>query len=437
MSFTTRGTTRTQLRAPGGVTSSTATVTIANLSQDITAALRFNSSAAPDFSSIDRIVAHVRATASDSSTHALAMSAWRTVRDYRYHWYPATPYDNLHSPVKLLGVYGCGLCDDSAAVLASLWRQLGLDVRMQAFAWHIVSEYGKNGKWHLLDADLGNYAPSPQTGEPLSLAAVLKNPDLLAPVPHPDTAEPRKRLQEIKSLYRQTSAPKTVALRDLPRHRIVYQLAPGEQVTRFALSDLGYASYKEDYPPPPVLSNAVFEWEPTTTSAYFRSLLHRPPAPPVAVRNALRQSAQRRGTARTTATAQPRPRPPFVMPTTLPFVLTGGRVVIDYREKTPGEEPLDVRFSGDGIQWAFGTERSFTRRDDGVCTLAVDVPESFNGIFRVFLGIGTPGQRSRRCRDTAGPPQLHHAVQPAHLSGAAARQPADHRDRGGRKAVSP
>jgi hypothetical protein len=418
VSFTVPGTTRTLLRTPDGYTSRTASVTIANLSDKVAVPLRFNSSAAPDFSSIDRIVAHVRATAASDTTHALAMSAWRTVRDYRYHWDPASQYDDLHDPVKLLGVYGCGLCDDSCTVLANIWKRLGLQVRLWNFPWHIVTEYGSQGSWHMLDADLGYYAPSPETGDPLPLAALVKTPDLLTPVPHPDTAVPLLKLGDIKGLLRKFPTAKMSIPRDIKGHRIIYQLAPQERVTRHAVSSLGYYCDR-DFPPPPLIANAVFEWEPTTTTEFFRSLLRgvrpqvivppqeaataavaaRTPRPGRFLSTTTTAVLQARRTleanstwpSRTTATAVVRSRPGVQIPTLLPFVLTGGEVEIEYRETTPRPEPLEVRFSGEGTSWALGMLRSFARSDDGHCKLRADVPPGVRGVFRVFLGINRPG----------------------------------------------
>jgi hypothetical protein len=54
-----------------------------------------------------------------------ALLIWDFVRKNRHHDDPISAGDELHDPVKMLIVYGAGLCDDSARVGCSLLHHAG------------------------------------------------------------------------------------------------------------------------------------------------------------------------------------------------------------------------------------------------------------------------------------------------------------------------
>jgi hypothetical protein len=82
-----------------------------------------------------------------------AQALWDFQRRHRFH---ATTGDlEVRDPVKLLNIYGYGLCGDSASVLADLLRVSGFRTRRGYPIGHCVNEAWYGGAWHLLDADEG------------------------------------------------------------------------------------------------------------------------------------------------------------------------------------------------------------------------------------------------------------------------------------------
>lgn len=80
-----------------------------------------------------------------------ALALWTFQRHRRFH---ASPYDRDNgNAVKMLNVYGYGLCGDDSYALADLWRQAGLRVRAGRPIGHSTTEVFYDGMWHLLDGD--------------------------------------------------------------------------------------------------------------------------------------------------------------------------------------------------------------------------------------------------------------------------------------------
>ncbi|MBX7244799.1 MAG: hypothetical protein K1X53_04830 [Candidatus Sumerlaeaceae bacterium] len=89
-----------------------------------------------------------------------AFRIWDFVRRNRYHWAPAETGMEIHSPVKLLNVYGYGLCDDTANTMECLFRMAGFpDERCWDINGHVISEVFYDGAYHMLDADLEYFYP--------------------------------------------------------------------------------------------------------------------------------------------------------------------------------------------------------------------------------------------------------------------------------------
>ncbi len=412
--FWTDGPARVEISEPPGITTESVSLTVTNRSNREVARVRYSTGMVPDLSSLDRILKYVRRSSDGPSSNSLARSAWSTVRRFRYHWSPPDPYDETHDPVKLLNVYGYGLCDDSALVLGTLWKGLGLNVRMWNLTWHVVPEYGLGGKWHYYDPDTGHYAPDPATGEPLPLAEALRTPERI----RRDTARlgdppPERNAAFIRRLQTTTDTLITPH-RDVRGHEIVLDLAPGESMVRYAHSRFGFYG-DENSVEPPVYANAVFEWIPDMRSPYWKSLLPAVAPPPRATPGAPSAAGKRtpapraaatpgRAAPRAAETSRPTPQPqsakspahsapwkPQLATTArFPFVLVGGEVEIEYRDTRLRPEPLEVRFSGEGTSWSAGLVRSFWREPDGRRKLRVEIPAFYRGIYRLHAGVANP-----------------------------------------------
>ena len=126
-------------------------VTIANR-REVPVAVRLTRPGWPDLTSAETILASI--LHEGMSDEAKALAIYDFLRDWRHHWHPPDEEDN-HDPVKMVGVYGYGYCDDAARSLAQLARKAGLKARVWELEGHVVSEVFYEGRWHMLDVDEG------------------------------------------------------------------------------------------------------------------------------------------------------------------------------------------------------------------------------------------------------------------------------------------
>lgn len=111
---------------------------------------------------------------------ATALALWELVRTWRYSCTPwSEKSQELHDPVKLVNVFGCGLCDDTNAALATLARQAGLPARLWGLGGHVVAEVSYDGGWHMLDAADGVYFRDDE-GAIAALETLARRPELVA-----------------------------------------------------------------------------------------------------------------------------------------------------------------------------------------------------------------------------------------------------------------
>ena len=106
----------------------------------------------PDLTSAETILASILDVGMTDKEKALAI--FEFVKAWRRHWYPSYTSEEMHDPVKLVGVYGYGFCDDAAQVTEQLARRAGLHVRVWELDGHVVSEIYFDGGWHIVDADM-------------------------------------------------------------------------------------------------------------------------------------------------------------------------------------------------------------------------------------------------------------------------------------------
>src|SRR5215468_11142494 len=85
-----------------------------------------------------------------------AMQAWTVMVSHRFHLCSSgTRQDNAYmvDPLRFIGAYGFGCCDQSAQVLIWLWHELGYQTRLALMPFHTVPEIWYGNAWHMLDPD--------------------------------------------------------------------------------------------------------------------------------------------------------------------------------------------------------------------------------------------------------------------------------------------
>ena len=192
-----------------------------------------------DWSDIDALA---RAAVGEAREPAvMAERLWAFLVDERAHGPPPTETDEPHDPVKLLNVYGYGLCDDVANAYVHLARRLGLPARVWALGGHVVPEVFFEGSWHLFDPDHEVYYRG-DDGRVLGVDDLAREPSLLLShaVRRPSRAARALDPERVTAIYASTDDNRVV---DYPEpsafHSMDLVLGPGEQVV-LQTASLGY-----------------------------------------------------------------------------------------------------------------------------------------------------------------------------------------------------
>jgi hypothetical protein len=82
-----------------------------------------------------------------------AIALWRLQTTHRFH--AGTGDNEVNDPVKVFNVYGYTTCGNDSICLAGLWRAAGLQVRPARCVGHCISQAYFDGRWNLLDGDMG------------------------------------------------------------------------------------------------------------------------------------------------------------------------------------------------------------------------------------------------------------------------------------------
>ncbi len=117
---------------------------------------------APDCSSLEAIVKTVTRECKTDDERAIAIYHFCRYACY-HHAYPTEP--GGVSALKLINVYGWGLCGGLHTMEAALWEKAGYKWRYRGWSnpGHTTAEVSYGGRWHYLDTFLKFYAwtPSP------------------------------------------------------------------------------------------------------------------------------------------------------------------------------------------------------------------------------------------------------------------------------------
>jgi len=233
-----------------------------NDSATSTALFRLSTTRTPDLSTFDAILAEARRTATDRTTPSLARAAYNIISQYRlYNWTSARADAEVYDPVKLLNVYGYGLCDASARALATVLHGLGIRTAVWDLWVHVVTEFYDGKTSQTLDPDLRVHAYVGGTTRTIPAIQMRSKRNLLQPaeVDDPQQAvELRNRL--VHALDTTTRTPILAWWKPIFGHDARIRLRPGESMTRYSSSRLGYYATL-DSTPPPTYANTIFRWE--------------------------------------------------------------------------------------------------------------------------------------------------------------------------------
>jgi hypothetical protein len=84
-----------------------------------------------------------------------AIALWQLQTTHRFH--ASTTDAEVNDPVKVFNVYGYTTCGDDSVCLAGLWRTAGFQVRPARVVGHCITQVHYDGRWNLLDGDMGPF----------------------------------------------------------------------------------------------------------------------------------------------------------------------------------------------------------------------------------------------------------------------------------------
>lgn len=84
-----------------------------------------------------------------------AIALWNLQTTHRFH--ASTGDAEANDPVKVMNVYGYTTCGDDSICLAGLWKTAGFKVRPARVVGHCITQVNFDGRWNLLDGDMGPF----------------------------------------------------------------------------------------------------------------------------------------------------------------------------------------------------------------------------------------------------------------------------------------
>jgi hypothetical protein len=223
------------------------TITIENLGEEIVNNVKVVANNL-DVTSLEAIKKHLSIQHPNKES---AMKIHRFLFEHLTHQYPAHIHFETHDPVKMLNVYGYGICDDYATNFKTLYQSIGGKARVWGLNGHVTSEVYYNNKWHMIDSNMQSFYE--KNGDILSVKELEENPQTIL-----NSTIPTKVRQ-----YQLYSTPEDNKVSEywsakFPIHKIELQLRPGESFTWSQLAqDKYFASVY--FGEPPIHSMGIFE----------------------------------------------------------------------------------------------------------------------------------------------------------------------------------
>ncbi len=155
-------------------------LTVANTGDSIVKNPRVVTNGERRWWSMEELLGEILQGAKDDQEKALLI--WDFVRRHRHHDDPIFVDDELHDPVKMLNVFGAGLCDDSGYVGCSLLHHAGLSAEKygktpseRTLHGHMMCEAILEGGYQFLDIDENAFYLDLENERPVSGDAIVRD----------------------------------------------------------------------------------------------------------------------------------------------------------------------------------------------------------------------------------------------------------------------
>jgi len=135
-----------------------------------------------DASSLETLVQGVVARSGAKTNDAKAVAIYEWLHQAIFHWaYATEPEPQTVGPLKLLHVYGWGLCGGQHTVLKALFETAGWECRYVGWSdpGHTTIEVKYDGRWHYFDVFLKCYFWSKDRSHVVSQEEIAADPSLV------------------------------------------------------------------------------------------------------------------------------------------------------------------------------------------------------------------------------------------------------------------
>jgi len=252
-------------------------------------------SAQPHCWNTDAIVAEVTRGAASDREKALALHAFGMAHFIHFDGPIEERGEYVTDPVKLVGVYGYGLCMNISSAMCALYNAAGLKCRVRTMPLHSVPEVWFGGKWNYIDTDMFGYVFLPDGKTIASVDELAKDADLFLKQKNPpepfypfdekkDMADVFRNVRTVKDHHTYADAHiMNLSLRTGARVTLYYR-PKNRYLLKHLKEDLGvvYKDYWVVGPvrrgtlawtdrPPATYGNGLFEYEPDLRSEAFRA----------------------------------------------------------------------------------------------------------------------------------------------------------------------
>ncbi len=144
--------------------------------------LKVSTDQSVDASSLETLVQSIVARSGAKTNDQKAVAIFEWLHQAIFHWaYATEPAPQSVGPLKLLHVYGWGLCGGEHTVLKALFETAGWECRYVGWSdpGHTTIEVNYDGKWHYLDVFLKCYFWSKDRTHIVSQEEIAADPSLV------------------------------------------------------------------------------------------------------------------------------------------------------------------------------------------------------------------------------------------------------------------
>lgn len=133
-----------------------------------------------DNSSLESIVKDVFARSGAKTDDEKAIAIYEYLHHTIFHWaYATEPAPQSVGPLKLINVYGWGLCGGQHTVLKALYETAGWKCRYVGWPGHTTIEVEYGGKWHYFDVFLKCYYWTKDRSHVASQEEIANDPSIV------------------------------------------------------------------------------------------------------------------------------------------------------------------------------------------------------------------------------------------------------------------